>query len=71
MHTGYLLQIGSPVVRVAKKLFSMLGFYCDKLSSSLGWEASIFMTVGTADQAEEETIFRRVMLGVEWAWFLF
>ena len=65
MHTGYLLQMGNPAVRVEKGLFSTHGFYCDKLSSSSGWEASIFMTVSTADQDEEVTMLRRVMRGVE------
>lgn len=55
--------MGSPVVRAAKGLFCTLGFY--KLSSSLGWEASISMTVGTADQGKEVTTLRRVMVGIE------
>lgn len=43
-----------------------LGLYGDKLSS-LGWEASTSMTVGTRDQDEELTTLRRVMFGVECA----
>lgn len=46
-------------------MFPTLGLYWDKLSSSLGWEASTSMTVGTGDQDEEVTTLRRVMFGVE------
>lgn len=41
----------------------MPGFYSDKISSSIDWEASMYMTVRTGgDQDEEVSMLRRVML---------